>query len=60
MSGGKVYASIDYTLYVYWERNLRYPIASYSLGKDGIIDGINDENRLYLGGYKHMHVFEIT
>ena len=60
LSGDRVYACIDETLYVYSLRKISFPMfASYPLGDDCYQAEIVD-NRLYLGSTFKFFVFEVT
>jgi hypothetical protein len=48
LSGDRVYAGLDKTLYVYSVRQLTHPVATYSL-EDRCRSAIFVEKRLYLG-----------
>ena len=57
--GGRLYTEVDKTLYVYSLGDLTSPSATYPLG-DFIGSGLISENRLYLGGWNKLHIFEVT
>ena len=59
LSGDRLYLEVDKTLHVYCLSDLSTPIATYPLGK-GCLSGIITENRIYLGGDKKLHIFEVT
>jgi hypothetical protein len=40
--------------------DLSSPIATYPLGDWRCPSGIITDNRLYLGGYEKLHIFEVT
>jgi hypothetical protein len=55
----RLYTEIGDNLYVYSLSDLYYPIATYPLGGT-CRSGIITDNRLYLGGKKKLHVFEVS
>ena len=54
-----MYTGGDETLYVYSMSDHTSPIATYQLG-GWCFSGIITHNHLYLGGWKKLHVFEVT
>jgi serine/threonine protein kinase len=57
--GDRLYTAADKTLHVYSLSDLTSPIATYPLG--GNCDSaLITENRLYLGGWCNLHIFEVT
>ena len=59
LNGDRLYAEVDETLYVYSVGDLTSPSATYPLGS-GCVSGLITDNRLYLGGYYKLHIFEVT
>ena len=59
LNGDRLYTEKGTNLYVYALSNLSSPIASYPLG-NRCYSGIITENRVYLGGRKKLHIFEVT
>jgi hypothetical protein len=59
LNGDRLYTGRGYNLYVYSLSDLSSPIATYPLG-DRCFSGIINDNRLYLGGKKKLHIFEVT
>jgi serine/threonine protein kinase len=59
LSCGRLYTESDETLYVYSLDDLTSPSATYPLG-ESINSGLITDNRLYLGGDKKLHIFEVT
>jgi hypothetical protein len=61
LNGDRLYTEISENLYVYSLSDLfsLIAIASYPLG-DWCCSGIIADNRLYLGGGKKLHIFEVT
>ena len=57
--GGRLYTEVDKTLYVYSMGDLTSPSATYPLG-EFIHSGLISENRLYLGAWNKLHIFEVT
>ena len=57
--GDRLYTEVDETLYVYSVGNLTVPIATYPLDDD-CCSALITENRLYLGGWRKLHIFEVT
>ena len=55
----RLYTERSKNLYVYSLSNLLTPIATYPIGSR-CWSGIINENRLYLGGEKKLHIFEAT
>jgi hypothetical protein len=56
-----LYTEVNYTLYVYSLSDLTSPSATYPLGYDeNCYSALITENRLYLGGYRMLHIFEVT
>jgi hypothetical protein len=59
--GEKLYTEADETLYVYSLGNLNSLPVPYPLGEYGLCySALITENRLYLGGYHMLHIFEVT
>ena len=54
-----MYTEADETLYVYSVSDLTSPSATYPLDTK-CYSGLITENRLYLGGWKELHIFEVT
>jgi hypothetical protein len=59
LSEDKLYTAADVTLYVYSVGDFTSPSASYPLD-DICNSALITENRLYLGGCKSLHIFEVT
>jgi hypothetical protein len=59
LSEDKLYTEADKTLYVYSLSDLTSPCATYPLDDD-CHSALITENRLYLGGWKKLHIFEVT
>ena len=59
MSGDKFYTEANKTLYVYLVIESTSLIATYPLGNH-CFSALITENRLYLGGCKKLHIFEVT
>ena len=57
--GDRLFTEVDKTLHVYSVSDLTSPSASYPLG-DFCWSGLITDNRLYLGGDKKLHIFEVT
>jgi hypothetical protein len=57
--GGRLYTEADKTLFVYSVDDLTSPSATYPLG-DYCYSALITDCRLYLGGYKMLHIFEVT
>lgn len=59
--GDRLYTETNYTLYVYSLTNLSSPSASYTLGyNENVYSALITNNRLYVGGTKKLHIFEVT
>ena len=59
LNGDRLYTERGENLYVYSLSDLSSPIATYPLG-GRCRSGIITDNRLYLGGYYKLHIFEVT
>ena len=59
LSGDRLYAAAEETLYVYTVSDHKSPIATYELS-DWCFSGIITDNHLYLSVYKKLYVFEVT
>jgi hypothetical protein len=59
LSEEKLYTEADKTLYVYSLSDLTSPCATYPLDSK-CYSGLITENRLYLGGWMKLHIFEMT
>jgi hypothetical protein len=57
--GDRLYTEANKTLYVYSVGDLTSPSASYPLGCR-CYSVLITENRLYLGGWDKLHIFEVT
>jgi hypothetical protein len=57
--GDKLYTEANETLYVYSLGDLTSPLATYPLGVK-CYSALISENRLYLGGVRKLHIFEVT
>jgi hypothetical protein len=56
-----LYTETDKTLYVYSMNDLTSPSATYQLGdEEWCYSALICDNRLYLGGYYKVHIFEVT
>jgi hypothetical protein len=55
----RLYTERGNNLYIYSLIDLSSPIARYSLG-GWCYSAITNDNRLYLGGYKKLHLFEVA
>ena len=60
LNGDRLYTEIGYNLYVYSLSDLSSPIATYPLASGQCHSGIITDNRLYLGGGKKLHIFEVA
>jgi hypothetical protein len=59
LNGDRLYTERGGNLYVYSLSDLYSPIATYPLG-GGCCSGIITDNRLYLGLYKELHIFDVS
>jgi hypothetical protein len=59
LSEEKLYTQANKTLYVYSMGDLTSPSATYKLGDD-CFSALITESRLYLGGIRQLHIFELT
>jgi hypothetical protein len=59
LNGDRLYTERGKNLYVYSLSDLYSRIATYPLG-GRCVSGIITDNRLYLGGYKGLHIFEVS
>jgi hypothetical protein len=59
LNGDRLYTERSKNLYVYSLSDISSPIATYPLG-GGCYSGIITDNRLYLGGWKKLHIFDVT
>jgi hypothetical protein len=61
LSEDKLYTETDETLYVYSLDDLTSFSATYPLGVFGFcFSALITDNRLYLGGVRQLHIFEVT
>jgi hypothetical protein len=59
LSGDKLFTAAYKTLYVYLVSDITSPISTYSLSNE-CYSGIISDNRLYLGGFDYLKIFELT
>jgi hypothetical protein len=59
LNGDRLYTERGKNLYVYSLSDLYSPIATYPLG-GWCVSGIITDNRLYLGLYKELHIFNVS
>jgi hypothetical protein len=59
LNGDKLYLAADTVLYVHYLSDTAPCICTYSLS-DECYSGIISENRLYLGGFEYLKIFELT
>ena len=59
LNGDRLYTERGKNLYVYSLSDLSSPIATYLLGEN-CYSAITTDNRLYLGGYNKLYIFEVA